>query len=763
MNLKIKSLLEDYGKDTTNIRIQLDLAREYYDEKQYASAMSYLNRIAEMSDDSNIVYESLCLASQCFFFQGNRNIHTKVCLYHAISVLPNSPDAYYLLSKTMEIDEPFQCYSYCTIGISHKDNARRVTKLPFEYDYYRLLFQKAVNGWHAQKIEESREILYDLHMNHTMNPFYTELVVSNLNNIGWPEKKEQLEKPILEEIVPDPDDIPNIESEQANPKWSVTEFPTLEITTVIPKKGCVVDCVFCPQEILKKSYNDEMWYMSMADFKRAIDKVPTEVRIIFSGFIEPFMNKHCSDMMIYAHERGHPVAVFTTAVGMTIDDVEKIKHIPYDDGPNGGFTLHLPDEEHLAKHPVTKRYIEVIKAIKEANLNSFYLMSMGKVDDKILDLNLWSEDEIHIPQMWSRAGNLRGEAMVKPELRRVAGRVSDAAKFNEENYKDVELTCGCIEDLYHNILLPNGDISLCCMDYGLDHITGNLYEQSFEDAIPENNQCFDLCRKCENAVPVNDKKQLTLGDKFIQSQKTGDGKVTRKDLGNLQDILDKSEKNEKKWGGDIYSAKKEKGQSMYRLTQPIVRPSNNPTIVVVDNFLDNPDEVRQIALNIPNSEYEKRGSVGLRSKPYPYGEVYRPVFEELLGIKTEDAEWGGDGGTHGCYQWSPASTGQVVHCDATDWAAVIFLTPDAPLRTGTWLMKHKDTGKKMRDEGLDDVFIGNEAQWDTHPFEKIDDIGNVYNRLILWNGRHLHTAGSYFGESIDNSRLYQVFFFNEKK
>ena len=44
------------------------------------------------------------------------------------------------------------------------------------------------------------------------------------------------------------------------------------------------------------------------------------------------------------------------------------------------------------------------------------------------------------------------------------------------------------------------------------------------------------------------------------------------------------------------------------------------------------------------------------------------------------------------------------------------------------------------------VFIGNQAQWDVHPFEKIDDIGNVYNRLILWNGRHLQTAGSYFGE-----------------
>ena len=199
------------------------------------------------------------------------------------------------------------------------------------------------------------------------------------------------------------------------------------------------------------------------------------------------------------------------------------------------------------------------------------------------------------------------------------------------------------------------------------------------------------------------------------------------------------------------------------VTSPIVNSESQPTIVVVDNFLENPDEVRQIALDIPSDEYEKRGSVGVRSKPYPNGNVYRPIFEELLGIKTIDEEWGGAGGTHGCYQWSPAETGQVVHCDATDWAGIIFLTPNAPPRTGTWLMKHKETGKVHREEGLDDVFIGNSKQWDIHPFEKIDDIGNVYNRLILWNGRHLHTAGSYFGESIDNSRLYQVFFFNEKK
>ena len=747
MNDNIKRLLKEYSLNTVDINVQLELAKAYYDLGQYASAMSFVNRVAEMSENKDIIYESLLLGSQCFFFQGNRNVHTKVCLNHAVTVLPERPEAYYLLCRMLEIKEPFDCYMYACIAINYKNNAKRVTNLPFDYEHYRVLFQKAANGWHAQKIEEAKEIFYDLHLNHEMDSFYTDLVINNLNGIGWPERKEEIKTPKLNLI----DD---------KPKWKVTDYPTLEITTVIPVKGCVVDCVFCPQEILKKSYNAEMRFMTVEDFKKAIDKVPTEVRIIFSGFIEPFMNKYCTDMMLYAYEKGHPIAVFTTAVGMTLEDVERIKHIPFENGPNGGFTLHLPDKEHLAKHPITEKYKDVLQAIKDANLSSFYLMSMGEVHDEIEKLNIWKKEDVHVPQMWSRAGNLKGEAQMKPELRRVAGRVSDAGKYNSKEFENVELTCGCIEDLYHNILLPNGDVSLCCMDYGLKHITGNLYEQSYNDSIPDNNESFDLCRTCENAIPCSDKSQNNL------YQKTMTGEVKEDGYQNLKQIIEEEpetiiqEQPEglpptviKKWGGDAYDEKK----------GPIVNKDCEPTIVVVDNFLENPDEVRQIALDIPSDEYEKRGSVGVRSKPYPNGNVYRPIFEELLGIKTIDEEWGGAGGTHGCYQWSPAETGQVVHCDATDWAGIIFLTPNAPPRTGTWLMKHKETGKVHREEGLDDVFIGNSKQWDIHPFEKIDDIGNVYNRLILWNGRHLHTAGSYFGESIDNSRLYQVFFFNEKK
>jgi hypothetical protein len=99
-----------------------------------------------------------------------------------------------------------------------------------------------------------------------------------------------------------------------------------------------------------------------------------------------------------------------------------------------------------------------------------------------------------IPAFWNRAGNLSREIISKPELAKVADRVLHAEK------KTKPMTCGCLELLYHNVLLPNGDVSLCCMDYQLTHILGNLFVQSYDDVVPRHKACFPLCRSCENGV-----------------------------------------------------------------------------------------------------------------------------------------------------------------------------------------------------------------------------------------------------------------------
>ena len=274
--------------------------------------------------------------------------------------------------------------------------------------------------------------------------------------------------------------------------WNTWPAATLEITTIVPEKGCVVDCVFCPQRTLEKVYKGQRT-MTLDDFKRLIESVPTDVRITFSGFIEPWMNKNCSSMVLYAHERGHPVSIFTTGIGMSVADIESIAHIPFAGNPNGGFTLHLPDSELLARHPITPSYIKTLTWFRDNKhrIQNFGLMSMGA------DLHPEVKHLFPAPApstMWDRAGNLSREKLLKPDLIPLQNR------WNKIEHTDGPRTCGCVEHLYHNVLLPNGDVSLCCMDYGLDHIIGNLNTQTYEQVIPKAQTSYDICLHCENGA-----------------------------------------------------------------------------------------------------------------------------------------------------------------------------------------------------------------------------------------------------------------------
>jgi hypothetical protein len=73
------------------------------------------------------------------------------------------------------------------------------------------------------------------------------------------------------------------------------------------------------------------------------------------------------------------------------------------------------------------------------------------------------------------------------------------------------LTCYSSPFYDRNVLLPNGDVVLCCMDYNLKHIVGNLLEQDYEDIFknqvfldiialnekPEFTKC-SICKSCDN-------------------------------------------------------------------------------------------------------------------------------------------------------------------------------------------------------------------------------------------------------------------------
>lgn len=192
------------------------------------------------------------------------------------------------------------------------------------------------------------------------------------------------------------------------------------------------------------------------------------------------------------------------------------------------------------------------------------------------------------------------------------------------------------------------------------------------------------------------------------------------------------------------------------LVMPTVRADVIPTIAVVDDFLVNPDRAREIALG---QTYTKQGSAGVRSNERFHNLVDRKVFETLIGGK-RITDWE-EQPINGRFQYCTAEDPIVYHADSQSHAAIVMLTPDAPVEAGTRFLRSRATGARRSPTDPAEAaatFNGNlldSTKWDT-----VDVVGNVYNRLAIWDARMIHAAACYFGTKPTDARLFWMFFFN---
>jgi hypothetical protein len=178
-------------------------------------------------------------------------------------------------------------------------------------------------------------------------------------------------------------------------------------------------------------------------------------------------------------------------------------------------------------------------------------------------------------------------------------------------------------------------------------------------------------------------------------------------------------------------------------------------LFVVDNFLEDPYAARNFALNVPFVE-EKEWYKGKRSAERYHTLQIKKAFEDIIGFNI--TEWESHG-MNGKFQYCTPQDALVYHYDAQTWAAMIYLTPDAPFDTGTSFYAHKQSRIRHVDEpGADQCFSG--GFYDSTKFELVDTVGNVFNRLVIFDARAFHAANKYFGQTMQDSRLFQIFFFD---
>ncbi len=95
-----------------------------------------------------------------------------------------------------------------------------------------------------------------------------------------------------------------------------------------------------------------------------------------------------------------------------------------------------------------------------------------------------------------------------------------------------------------------------------------------------------------------------------------------------------------------------------------------------------------------------------------------------------------------------------------DIAALLYLSPDAPINSGTTLYKCLDQAAWQNLTIGEMMKINRQEREDLYEklFVPVDVIGNLYNRMVMYRGDIFHKSNDYFGSSKFDSRLTQVFF-----
>ena len=174
--------LKNFIDQPTNPDYNFELAVQYDEIGQTTSAYSYFLRTAELSNDENLVYESLIKAGQCLAKQGQHRKSEKGMYLHALSLQPDRPETYYILSQFYEIEKEWiDVYAMASVGLTKHSNT--LTRANINYPgQYGLIFQKAVSAWWIGKHDESRELfeLLAKDYEYQMSDFFKQLVHNNI-------------------------------------------------------------------------------------------------------------------------------------------------------------------------------------------------------------------------------------------------------------------------------------------------------------------------------------------------------------------------------------------------------------------------------------------------------------------------------------------------------------------------------------------------------------------------------------------------------
>lgn len=195
-------------------------------------------------------------------------------------------------------------------------------------------------------------------------------------------------------------------------------------------------------------------------------------------------------------------------------------------------------------------------------------------------------------------------------------------------------------------------------------------------------------------------------------------------------------------------------------------------VICVDDFFDNPDEIRDYALSL---DYDVQEGIGIERTKELF--LINPVFFEslanrLISVFAPTTVW---------YNYTLSAMFQKmrimekdelseincggIHTDTprSYFAGVVYLSPDANLDSGTSVFRRKNKSDdrfshKLRDKDFDAY---KKYKLDFYKeFETTIEVKNIYNRLVMFDSNEWHRPNNFYCDGKEK-RLNLVFFFDD--
>jgi uncharacterized Fe-S cluster-containing radical SAM superfamily protein len=246
----------------------------------------------------------------------------------------------------------------------------------------------------------------------------------------------------------------------------------LNITTT---SGCQGACVYCPQDLFKAAMRGRPEFLTAKEFTALLPHLGDSHFEVFSfgGFSEPFDNPEIVSLfeLAQAQEFVEKIWVHTNGDAVTPKTVQRMASVRFD---YFDISCHGLDPEAYRK---TRPFVDGGR-VRD---NLLYLLGHR---DNIRDLT------VSVSGPFTPEDQLRGLASIcrqhgaNLDVRRLHSRAGLLSIGQRARPASGPFRCAKF-DFKKPVLLPGGDLTLCCQDFGLTTILGNLHRQTFAEILDQ--------------------------------------------------------------------------------------------------------------------------------------------------------------------------------------------------------------------------------------------------------------------------------------